>query len=263
MYIKLFEHISYEEVEGVLISLDAKLNNESQLQSLAGSSQNGPSMHDAKSSMVKLLFNDFWIEYVLMSYLFEHHMNDHEKMDAIEFFKTNTGKNKSNFSVEHIKGGQINVFLSDKSDIESFKNDNVKALQMCLLATNQSINTVIHEDKLFNTVYSIASAGCNKSNQRLDLEPGFEWLNELPDVYDLAQWLVDYLSDSNMTDKYKSIAMLLEYVAKSKMSPIVDHTKPQVTPDNKLNRVHDQSITTNALISTAFKLNLSEMLMEK
>lgn len=262
MHIKTFEYITYEEVEGVLISLDSKLNNASQLHSLAGSSQNGPSMHDAKSSMVKLLFNDFWIEYVLMDHLFRHH-NDPEKLDAIEFFKTNTGKSKSNFSVEHIKDGQINVFLSDKSDIESFTNDNVKALQMCLLATNQSIDTVIHEDKLFNTVYSIASAGCNKSNQRLDLEPGFEWLNNLPDVYDLAQWLVNYLSDNNMKDKYQNIAMLLEYTAKSKLSPIVDHTNPQVTPDNKLNRVHDQSITTNALISTAFKLNLSEMLMEK
>src|SRR5699024_6408060 len=80
MHIKTFEYITYEEVEGVLISLDTKLNNESQLHSLAGSSQNGPSMHDAKSSMVKLLFNDFWIEFILMDHLFRHH-SDHEKID--------------------------------------------------------------------------------------------------------------------------------------------------------------------------------------
>src|SRR5699024_12442903 len=67
MYIKTFEHITYEEVEGVLNSLDAKLNNESQLQSLAGSSQNGPSMHDAKSSLVNIFFNDIWIEYIIKS----------------------------------------------------------------------------------------------------------------------------------------------------------------------------------------------------
>lgn len=260
MYTKPFENITHEEIGEFLTLLNSKLNNFEQLHTLSSNSNNGLSMHDAKSSMVKLLYNEFWLDRVLTEYL-NSHFKDDEKMESIEFFKTNVSKNKSNFSVEHIKNGQITVFLSDSTSMHAFKHQNLDTLKLCLIATNHHLDTVVHEDKLFNAVFSIASAGCNKDNDQITAETGYEWLNELPDVYDIAQWLTNYLTDNNMRYAHKYITSLLEYTAKSKVSPISNNVKSQVTPDNKLNRVEDQSMTTNALISTAYKLNLAEMLM--